>query len=59
MYDEAGALNTYLALLGTSNVNYNVYDTDANGKPIITAPKEQNISDRVNTDSSKVLCAEQ
>ena len=53
MYDEAGALNTYLALLGTSNVNYNVYDTDANGKPIITAPKEQNISDRVNTDSSK------
>lgn len=53
MFDEAGALTTDLALLGTSNINYNVYDTDANGKPIITAPKEQNISDRVNTDSSK------
>ena len=53
MFDEAGALTTDLALLGTSNINYNVYDTDANGKPIITAPKEQNISDIVNIDSSK------
>ena len=53
MFDEAGALTTDLALLGTSNINYNVYDTDANGKPIITTPKEQNISDIVNIDSSK------
>lgn len=54
MFDEAGALTTDLALLGTSNINYNVYETDANGKPIITIPKDNNISDNeVRSDLSK------
>ena len=54
MFDEAGALTTDLALLGTSNINYNVYETDTNGKPIITTPKNNNISDNeVRSDLSK------
>lgn len=38
--DEAGALTTDLAKLGTSGSSYNVYAMDADGNPIITAPVE-------------------
>lgn len=38
--NEAGALTTDLAKLGTSGASYNVYAMDANGNPIITAPVE-------------------
>lgn len=40
MFDEAGALTTDLAKLGTSGASYNVYAMDADGNPIITAPVE-------------------
>lgn len=40
MFDEAGALTTDLAKLGTSGASYNVYGMDADGNPIITAPVE-------------------
>jgi hypothetical protein len=40
MYDEAGALTTDLAKLGTSGASYNIYAMDADGNPIITAPVE-------------------
>lgn len=40
MLDEAGALTTDLAKLGTSGASYNVYAMDADGNPIITAPVE-------------------
>ncbi len=40
MFDEAGALTTDLAKLGTSNASYNVYAIDPDGNPIITAPIE-------------------
>ena len=40
MFDEAGALTTDLAKLGTSGASYNVYAMDADGNPIITAPIE-------------------
>ena len=38
--DEAGALTTDLAKIGTSGSSYNVYAMDADGNPIITAPAE-------------------
>ena len=40
MLDEAGALTTDLAKLGTSGASYNVYAMDTDGNPIITAPVE-------------------
>lgn len=40
MYAEAGALNTDIAKLGTSNASYTVYSMDANGNPIKTKPIE-------------------
>ena len=40
MYAEAGALNTDIAKLGTSNASYTVYSIDANGNPIKTKPIE-------------------
>lgn len=40
MFDEAGALTTDLAKIGTSGASYNVYAMDAEGNPIITAPVE-------------------
>ena len=40
MYAEAGALNTDIAKLGTSNASYTVYSMDANGNPIKTVPIE-------------------
>lgn len=40
MFDEAGALTTDLAKLGTSGASYNVYAMDAEGNPIIAAPIE-------------------
>lgn len=40
MFDEAGALTTDLAKLGTSGASYNVYAMDADGNPIIIAPVE-------------------
>lgn len=40
MYAEAGALNTDIAKLGTSNASYTVYSIDANGNPIKTNPIE-------------------
>lgn len=36
IFDEAGALTTDLAKLGTSGASYNVYSIDADGNPIIT-----------------------
>lgn len=36
MFDEAGALTTDLAKIGTSGASYNVYGMDADGNPIIT-----------------------
>lgn len=43
MFDEAGALTTDLAKLGTSGASYNVYAMDADGNPIITAPVESEV----------------
>lgn len=40
MFDEAGALTTDLAKLGTSGASYNVYAMDADGNPIIIASVE-------------------
>ncbi len=40
MYAEAGALNTDIAKLGTSNTSYTVYSMDDNGNPIKTKPIE-------------------
>lgn len=40
MYAEAGALNTDIAKIGTSNASYTVYSMDANGNPIKTKPIE-------------------
>lgn len=40
MFDEAGALTTDLAKIGTSGASYNVYAMDADGNPIITTPVE-------------------
>ena len=40
IYAEAGALNTDIAKLGTSNASYTVYAVDANGNPIKTKPIE-------------------
>lgn len=40
MFDEAGALTTDLAKIGTSGASYNVYAMDVDGNPIITAPVE-------------------
>ena len=40
MYAEAGALNTDIAKLGTSNASYTVYSMDINGNPIKTKPIE-------------------
>lgn len=40
MYAEAGALNTDIAKLGTSNASYTVYSMDDNGNPIKTKPIE-------------------
>lgn len=40
MFDEAGALTTDLAKLGTSGASYNVYAIDSDGNPIITVPIE-------------------
>lgn len=36
--DEAGALTTDIAMLGTANANHSVYACDSNGKPIIEEP---------------------
>ena len=40
MYAEAGALDTDIAKLGTSNASYTVYAMDENGNPIKTKPIE-------------------
>lgn len=40
MYAEAGALNTDIAKLGTSNASYTVYAMDKDGNPIKTKPIE-------------------
>lgn len=40
MFNEAGALTTDLAKIGTSGASYNVYAMDADGNPIIAAPVE-------------------
>lgn len=54
MLDEAGALTTDIAMIGTSNASYNVYNIDANGTPIITAPMENKApSTEVSSDLSK------
>ena len=45
MYAEAGALNTDVAKLGTSNASYTVYAIDGNGKPIKTTPVKHTPSD--------------
>lgn len=43
---EAGALMIDLAKLGTSGVLYDIYDTDINGRPIITESKPNRGSSR-------------
>ena len=54
MYAEAGALNTDIAKLGTSNASYTVYSMDANGNPIKTKPIEnRDPSTEVNSDLNK------
>lgn len=40
MLDEAGALTTDLAKIGTSGASYNVYTMDADGNPIIKEPAQ-------------------
>lgn len=40
IFAEAGALNTDIAKLGTSNASYTVYAMDENGNPIKTKPIE-------------------
>ena len=44
MYAEAGALNTDIAKLGTSNASYTVYAMDKDGNPIKTKPIENTTS---------------
>lgn len=52
--DEAGALTTDIALLGTSNASYNVCAIDADGNPIISeAPKNEAPTLEANSDLSK------
>ena len=41
--DEAGALSTDVAKLGTSNADYSVYSIGADGKPITTMPVDNNV----------------
>lgn len=54
MYAEAGALNTDIAKLGTSNASYTVYSMDANGNPIKTKPIEnRDPSTEANSDLDK------
>ena len=54
MYAEAGALNTDIAKLGTSNASYTVYSMDANGNPIKTKPIEnRDPSAEANSDLNK------
>ena len=54
MYAEAGALNTDIAKLGTSNASYTVYSMDANGNPIKTKPIENGTPNLdANSDLSK------
>ena len=50
MYAEAGALNTDIAKLGTSNASYTVYSMDANGNPIKTKPIE-NVTPNLDANS--------
>lgn len=49
MYDEAGALNTDIAKLGTSNADFSVFPMDANGEPIISEVQKPTQS-KVNSD---------
>lgn len=54
MYAEAGALNTDIAKLGTSNASYTVYSMDANGNPVKTKPIENRTPNLdANSDLSK------
>ena len=50
MFDEAGALTTDIAKLGTSNADYTVYGIDADGNPIIPAP-DKNDGPTLNSNS--------
>ena len=50
MYDEAGALNTDIAKIGTSNASFTVYAMDESGKPVTTAPVENPIPSVENSD---------
>ena len=55
MLDEAGALSTDIAKLGTSNASFSVYNVGPDGKPIINTPIENNtpsISDLRKIESS-------
>lgn len=54
MYAEAGALNTDIAKIGTSNASYTVYTVGENGKPIKTEPlKNTPPSTETNSDLEK------
>lgn len=53
MYDEAGALTTDLAKLGTSNASFSVYAMDSDGNPIISTPVENNSTSSSSSDLSK------
>lgn len=54
MYDEAGALMTDAAYLGTVNANYTIFDTDEDGKPIKDVAVEKIASYREETDLEKL-----
>lgn len=57
MYDEAGALTTDIAMLGTANADFSVHAIDSNGRPVIkeavdnTAPSLRESSDLVKSQS--------
>ena len=54
MYAEAGALNTDIAKLNTSNASYTVYAMDGNGNPIKTTPVENHSTNlKTNSDLEK------
>lgn len=54
IYAEAGALNTDIAKIGTSNASYTVYTIGDNGKPIKTEPlKNTPPSTETNSDLEK------
>lgn len=50
IYDEAGALNTDIAKIGTSNASFTVYAMGEDGKPVTTTPVENPAPSVENSD---------